>query len=301
MEFTGYRCDDERWISSENVGEDDAHNPIRKSDGAPVQAVKLEPDQVEKKGDRFSLISDPEIRIDSRAHKMSKARGNVVNPDEIVADYGADSLRLYEMFMGPLEASKPWSMQGVKGVRNFLDRVWRMIVDEHSEDVQLNESIVDEEPDEEQLRVLHKTIKAVTNDIDMLSFNTAIARYMEFVNHFTKQTHRPKLIMNQFVLILAPMAPHIAEELWAVLGNSDSLALHAWPKHDETLATDSSLEIPISIQGKVRSKLNVARGTSKDELEKLALADERIVELLTDKTVRKIIVVPDRMVNIVAN
>ena len=129
-EFTGYRNADEKWVSAKDVTEDEDHKPVTKKDRAPLKVVTLEPDQVEKVGDNFTLVADPEIRIDSRAYKMSKSRGNVINPDAVVADYGADSLRLYEMFMGPLEQAKPWSMSGVSGVRGFLDRAWRMIVDE---------------------------------------------------------------------------------------------------------------------------------------------------------------------------
>jgi leucyl-tRNA synthetase len=300
MEFTGYRGADEQWVSSEQVIETEDHSLVLAKDRSPVMPIKLEPDQIEKVGDRFVLKSDPTIRIESKAYKMSKSRGNVVNPDEIVTDYGADSLRLYEMFMGPLEASKPWSMSGVNGVRGFLDRVWRMIIDERAEERVLNESVVSVEPNEEQLRVLHKTIKAVTQDIDTLGFNTAIARLMEFVNYFTKQSQRPKSIMETFVLILSPLAPHIAEELWSALGHTESLAYEPWPKFDPALTIDQSIEIPVSIQGKVRSKITIARGMSAEDIEQQALADTRIVELLDGKTVRKVIVVPDRMVNIVA-
>jgi len=301
MEFTGYRGFDEQWVSADLVVEGDSHPFVLKADSSPVHQVKLEPDQVEKQGERFVLKSDPQIRIDSRAYKMSKARGNVINPDAIVADYGADSLRLYEMFMGPLEASKPWSMAGVNGVRNFLDRVWRMIVDERADASVLNAAVGDYEPTEEQLRVLHKTIRAVTKDYETLSFNTAIARLMEFVNHFTKEAQRPRSIMQTFVQLLSPMAPHIAEELWHLLGHEQTLAYEAWPAHDDALATDQSIEIPIQIQGKVRSKISVARGLSESELEAIALADPKVAEWLVGKTVRKVIIVPDRLVNIVAN
>jgi leucyl-tRNA synthetase len=301
MEFTGYRDSTEKWVSSDLVIEAENNALVLARDKSPVVSVKLDPDQVEKSGEKFVLKSDPSIRIDSRAYKMSKSRGNVINPDEIVADYGADSLRLYEMFMGPLEASKPWSMAGVNGVRGFLDRVWRMIIDDRAETKTLNESIVDTAPTDEQLRVLHKTIKAVSQDIENLSFNTAIARLMEFVNYFTKQSARPRSIMSKFILILSPLAPHIAEELWAILGHKQTLAYEPWPTFDESLTVDQSVEIPISIQGKLRSKINIARGMSNDEVEKIALLDERIAELLVGKTVKKVIIVPDRMVNIVAN
>ena len=231
---------------------------------------------------------------------MSKSRGNVVNPDVIVAEYGADALRLYEMFMGPLEQSKPWSMAGVNGVRNFLDRVWRMIVEDKSEDLELNATVGDHQPTDEQTRTLHKTIKKVSQDIETLSFNTAISRMMEFVNFFTKQKQRPQPLMEQFVLLLSPFAPHITEELWKLLGHNESLAYEPWPQFDESLTVDAANEVPIQIKGKIKSKIMVPSGTSKDDLEKLALADEKIVEALDGLTVRKVIVVPDKLVNIVA-
>ncbi len=301
IEFTGYRNQDEQWVSSTEVEENDEKETVLKSDGSQVQKIKLDPDQTEKRSEGFYLKSEDDIRVDSRAHKMSKSRGNVVNPDVVVADYGADSLRLYEMFMGPLEQSKPWSMAGVNGVRGFLDRAWRIIVDEKSEELVLNAAIVDGEPTDEQTRMLHKTIKAVTQDIASLSFNTAIARMMEFVNFFTKQKTRPRKAIEPFVLILSPFAPHLAEELWKLLGHEQTLAYEKWPEFDESLTVDANVEIPVQIKGKNRSKIMVPRGTSKDELEKIALADERIVECLDGLTVRKVIAVPDRLVNIVAN
>ncbi len=300
VEFTGYRDADEQWICASLVTENDEKKPVAKETGADVHAVKLSPDQAEKSGEKFVLKSDPSISIDSRAYKMSKSRGNVVNPDVIVAEYGADSLRLYEMFMGPLEQSKPWSMAGVNGVRSFLDRVWRMIVEDKSEDLELNTAIGDHPPTDEQLRTLHKTIKKVTLDIEALSFNTAISRMMEFTNFFTKQNERPKTIMEPFILLLSPFAPHLAEELWKLLGNDQSLALEPWPAFDESLTVDAANEIPIQIKGKIRSKIMVPTGTPKDELEKMALADEKIVAALDGLTVRKVIVVPDKLVNIVA-
>ena len=301
VEFTGYRDADEQWVTADAVIEDENRKPVLQTNGSPVHEIKLDQDQTEKSGDGFVLKSDPSIRINSRAYKMSKARGNVVNPDEIVADYGADSLRLYEMFMGPLEQSKPWSMAGVNGVRNFLDRAWRMIVDEQNEEFILNPAVTDGEPTEEQTRMLHKTIKTVTNDIESLSFNTAIARMMEFVNFFTKEEVRPRKSIEPFVLLLSPFSPHISEEMWKLLGHTESLAYQTWPTYDESLTVDSNVEIPVQIQGKIRSKINVPRGTGKEELLALALADERISELLVGKAIKKKIAVPDRLVNIVTD
>ena len=300
MEFTGYRDVDEQWVNCKDTGSDGG-KPICKSNGNAIHIVKLDPEQVEKKGDQFVLKSDSSIVIDSRAFKMSKSRGNVINPDEIVAEFGADALRLYEMFMGPLEQAKPWSMAGVNGVKNFLDRVWRMIIDDKADELKLNAAICEDEPTDEQTRTLHKTIKAVENDINNLSFNTAIARMMEFVNFFTKQDKRPRSIMQSFLVILSPFAPHIAEELWSELGGETSLAYGPWPQYDEALTIDQSIEIPIQINGKVKAKIQVARGLSKDELIDIATSDARITELLEGKTVRKQIAVPDRLVNIVAN
>ena len=301
MEFAGYRGPDEQWVTSKDVEFNEEKKPICKSSGVQLFNVKLEADQVEKKGDQFVLKSNPDISIDSRAFKMSKSRGNVINPDEIVAEYGADSLRLYEMFMGPLEQAKPWSMAGVNGVKNFLDRVWRMIVDDKAEENVLNAAITEDDPTDDQVRMLHKTIKAVQNDIETLSFNTAIARMMEFVNFFTKESKRPKSIMQPFLVVLAPFAPHLAEELNNMLGNEGTLAYGPWPKYDEALTVDQSVEIPIQINGKVKTKINVARGTPQPELLETAMTNEKVIELLKGKEIRKKIAVPDRLVNIVAN
>ena len=300
VEFTGFQNESGDWVSANLASEDEDRNPVGAS-GEKLNPVKVEPEDVEKSGENFVLKSDTSVRIDSRAYKMSKSRGNVVNPDEIVKDYGADSLRLYEMFMGPLEQSKPWSMNGVSGVRNFLDRVWRMTIDKDQEQTALHPAVVDVDPTDEQTRTLHKTIKAVTQDIETLSFNTAIARMMEFTNFFTRQDQRPKSIMESFVLLLSPFAPHIAEELWKTLGHDKSLAHEPWPQFDEALTVDASVEVPVQIMGKIKAKIMVPTGTSKDDLLALAKADPKIAGLLEGKTIRKEIAVPDRLVNIVAN
>src|SRR6056297_1280509 len=210
VELTGFQDAEGKFISAVEVRRN-VDGDYVSSAGQPVTSVRVEEADVEKRGEGFVLAAQPEIRIESRSFKMSKSRGNVVNPDTVVKDYGADSLRLYEMFMGPLEATKPWSMAGVGGVRNFLDRVWRMIVDSKAEELKLSSAVVDQPPSEEANRVLHRTIRALTEDTDSLSFNTAIARMMEFVNFFTRETARPRIAMEQFVLLLSPYAPHIAE------------------------------------------------------------------------------------------
>jgi leucyl-tRNA synthetase len=299
MEFTGYRRTEGGWVSASTVRRDAENQPIDKKTGQPVKPVRVQPEYVEKQGDVFVLSADPSIHVDSRAYKMSKSRGNVVNPDKVVAEYGADALRLYEMFMGPLEATKPWSMAGVNGVRGFLDRAWRMIVAERSEDVELNASVQRVQPTAEQNRMLHKTIKAVTADLERLDFNTGIARMMEFTNYFTKEDLRPHTAMEQFVLLLSPYAPHLAEELWQILGHDESLAYHAWPAVDESAIQEVTQEIPVQVNGKLRGRVEVPPGTGQDDLIAAAKSDEKISALLNGHTVVKIIAVPGRMVNFV--
>ncbi len=247
----------------------------------------------------FQKLVNQGMILGENNEKMSKSRGNVVNPDEVVREYGADSLRLYEMFMGPLEAIKPWSMDGVSGVRGFLDRVWRMIVDERAEAMQLNPAVQAIEPTAQQNRVLHKTVKAVTGDLEQMSFNTAIARMMEFTNFFTKQELRPRAAMETLVLLLSPLAPHAAEELWAALGHKTTLAYQPWPAFDEAAIREDTVEVPVQINGKLRGKIQVPTGADKAVLETAARDDLKIAELLAGKTVVKTIAVPGRMVNFV--
>ena len=247
----------------------------------------------------FHKLVNQGMILGENNEKMSKSRGNVINPDDVVCEYGADSLRLYEMFMGPLEATKPWNMEGVNGVFGFLNRVWRLIVDDNAEAVSLSASVTDTPPTKEQSRVLHKTIKAVTNDIDKLSFNTAIARMMEFTNFFTKQDHRPRAALEQLVLLLSPFAPHIAEELWQSLGHHQTLAYQPWPIYEEALLVEKELEVPVQINGKVRTKITVPTDADQATIEQMALSDPRVAALLEGKKVVKTIVVPRRLVNFV--
>ncbi|MGI9429013.1 MAG: leucine--tRNA ligase [Bythopirellula sp.] len=247
----------------------------------------------------FQKLVNQGMILGENNEKMSKSRGNVINPDDVVSEYGADSLRLYEMFMGPLEQMKPWNMDGVNGVYGFLNRAWRMIVDDNAELPQLHAAVCDDAPTDVQNRVLHKTIKAVSDDIAKLSFNTAIARMMEFTNFFTKQDRRSKTALEQFVLLLSPFAPHIAEELWQVLGHEKTLAYEAWPACDETLLVDAEIEIPVQIKGKVRTKIRVPTDADQAKIEEIARADGKVADLLGGKQVVKTIVVPGRLVNFV--
>jgi len=264
-----------------------------------IVATRLSESQVVKKGEGFVLAADPSVRVDARAFKMSKARGNVINPDAIVAEYGADSLRLYEMFMGPLEAVKPWSMKGVEGVYRFLARAWRMIVDAEADALRLDSRVQTVDLSPEQAKVVARTIAAVTDDFEGLRFNTAISRLMEFVNYFTSQEVRPKSALETFTLLLAPMAPHIAEELWSLLGHEQTLAYEPWPDFDPALLKDDEIEIPVQVNGKLRGRIVVAADADVERIEKTARADPKIAALLEGMTVRKVVVVPGKLVNFV--
>jgi leucyl-tRNA synthetase len=204
------------------------------------------------------------------------------------------------MFMGPLESTKPWSMQGVEGISRFLNRAWRMIVDESADAVQVSSKVARETPPSEgQLRVLHKTIRSVTQDMASLSFNTAISRLMEFVNYFTGQNARPLKCMEDFVLMLAPLAPHISEELWRALGHAESLAFEPWPVFDPKYVQESEIEMPVQINGKVRGRITVPAGASSSDIEQSALDDPRVKKYLEGFSVRKVIVIPLKLINIV--
>ena len=285
VEYHGYQDVDGKWLSM----------PAPES----ATVVKLNEEQVVKKGEGFFLAENPTIRIDARAHKMSKARGNVINPDRVVEEYGADSLRLYEMFMGPLEAVKPWSMNGVEGVYRFLGRAWRMIVDDRAETVALDPKVQDAPLSKEQAKIVAKTVAAVTDDYEALRCNTAISRLMEFTNAFTSHEIRPKSAMETFTLLLAPMAPHLAEELWEALGHTESLTYAPWPEFDPALLKDDDVEVPVQINGKLRTRITVPVDTDREALERLAREDERVAALLADKTVKKVVIVPGKLVNFV--
>ena len=235
--------------------------------------------------------------LGSDNQKMSKSRGNVVNPDDVVKEYGADSMRLYEMFMGPLEATKPWSMNGVEGVHRFLQRAWRMIIDIETGNVL--DCIKETEADEATLRILHQTIKKVTEDIEGFAFNTAISQMMIFVNHMGRQDIRPKDVMEQFVLILSPFSPHVAEELWQRLGKTDSLAYQPWPKYNEELTKENQLELAVQVLGKIKDKITVAADATEEQIQKMALASEKVQAAMDGKQAKKIIVIKSRLVNIV--
>ena len=300
-EYTAYRDEQDRWVPSSKVEEQEGGGHVLREgrETRPVQPVKLAEDRVTKKGEGFVLVEDESIRVDARAHKMSKSRGNVINPDEVIGDYGADSLRLYEMFMGPLEATKPWSMKGVEGVYRFLARAWRMVVDDRADEVALAPQVRDAPLDEEAAKVVARTVAGVTDDLEAMRFNTAISKLMEFVNAFTSREVRPKAAMETFTLLLSPMAPHLAEELWQVLGHDGTLAYEPWPTYDPALLVDSEVEIPVQVNGKLKARVLAPADADEAALEALARADEKIAAQLEGKAVRKVIVRPGKLVNFV--
>ena len=233
---------------------------------------------------------EPELLTEFPA-KMSKSLKNVVNPDDVIREYGADSLRLYEMFMGPLQAVKPWSTKGVEGVHRFLKRAYRMICDQP----------IGGEMDSEQLRVLHQTIKKVSEDMEAMSFNTAISAMMVFVNEFSGENKQlPREAAEKFTLLLAPFAPHVGEELWEKLGHADTLAYEPWPAFDEKYLAVDEVEVLVQICGKPKVRIKMASAASPADMEKIALADEKVAAALEGKSVVKTICVPGRLVNIVA-
>jgi leucyl-tRNA synthetase len=272
----------------------------------------------------FKLVNQGLI-LGEDNQKMSKARGNVVNPDDMVREYGADSLRLYEMFMGPLEMVKPWNTQGVEGVYRFLGRVWRLFVDEQSEtdfeqslttepqrgpelleNIRLAANIADSKPTAAQLKTLHACIKKVTEDLDGLRFNTAISALMVFINEAMTWDAKPVSVLRDFLVLLQPFAPHVAEELWVKLHATPNrqpvptLTYAPWPKFDPALLVEDTLEIPVQVNGKLRDVIKVSAGAAQAELEAAAKASEKVKPFLDGKTIKKVIVLPKRLVNIVA-
>ncbi|KGR84205.1 MULTISPECIES: leucine--tRNA ligase [Lysinibacillus] len=228
--------------------------------------------------------------------KMSKSKGNVVNPDEIITSHGADTLRLYEMFMGPLEASVAWSTNGLDGARRFLDRIWRLFVNEEDGAISAKIQVSNDQSLEKSY---HQTVKKVTEDYEGIRFNTAISQMMVFINDCYKADVIPTAYAEGFVKMLAPIAPHIAEELWQLLGHNSTLSYEQWPTYDEAKLVDDEVEIAVQVAGKVRAKIVVAKDASKEDIEKVALADEKVQEYMAGKSLVKIIVIPGKLVNIV--
>lgn len=256
------------------------------------------PGEVEERGGEYFAVDSGE-KLTAQIEKMSKSRYNVVSPDDVIAEYGADAMRLYELFMGPLEQVKPWQMSGVEGVYRFLQRVWRLVVDDRSGELTGRISPGPAAGEPSLQRSLQRTIKKVREDTENLRFNTAIAQMMTFVNEATSAATLPREIVLDFLRVLAPYAPHICEELWARLGESELIAGVAWPQHDEALCVEDTSEWIVQVNGKKRDVVVAPRDVSEADIERLALATEGAVRTLQGRTPKKVIVVPGRLVNIV--
>lgn len=268
---------------------DDAGAFVEGNKTSGTQTVKVNADEVTKKGDGFVLTANPKVKISARAHKMSKSRGNVVNPDDIVGAYGADSLRLYEMFMGPLRETKVWQTKGVEGCFRFLARTYRLL-----------DKVTDEKPDEEGLRALHKCIAKVTEETEQMRFNTAISAMMELTNACTKMDAVSREILEPFALMLSPYAPHLSEEMWERLGHSGSNSQAAWPEADESLLVEDTVDIGVQVNGKMRGTISVSLETTQDEAMEAALSQESVKKFTEGVDIKKIIYVPGKILNIVA-
>lgn len=245
----------------------------------------------------FQKLVNQGMILGNNHEKMSKSKGNVVNPDDIVEQYGADTLRLYEMFMGPLDASIAWSEDGLNGANKFINRVWNLLIDENG---QLRDRITTINEGNLDL-IYNQTVKKVTEDYEKLHFNTAISQLMVLVNEFYKADSLPLEYVEGLVKLISPITPHMAEELWTLLGNVGSIAYAKWPTYDESKLVEDTVEIVVQVNGKIKQHLNVSRTASKEELEELALNDEKIKAELEGKTIRRVIAVPGKLVNVVAN
>jgi leucyl-tRNA synthetase len=257
------------------------------ADGAKIAA-----EDVTKKGDGYVLASDESVKVSARAHKMSKSRGNVVNPDDVVDEFGADSLRLYEMFMGPLRETKVWQTKGVEGCSRFLARAYRLFDPA---------KMTDAEPSDEQLKAINACVAKVTEETEGMRFNTAIAAMMEFVNAATKWDEKPRKTLEPFVLLLGPYAPHLSEELWGMLGHEGSNAYEAWPEADTSLLVEDTVTLAVQVNGKMRGKIELAADATQADAMSSAMAQENIAKFVGDEAdIKKIIYVPGKILNVVA-
>ena len=243
----------------------------------------------------FLKLRHQGIILAEDGNKMSKSKGNVVNPDEVVKKFGADSLRMFEMFMGPLEDAKPWNTQGIVGIKRFLENVYKLkdkkLYDCQGENCQMKESGLPQ--------MLHKTIKKVTEDIEKLRFNTAISQMMIFVNFASKFNEMPQRALENFLKLLAPFAPHLAEELWLRLGHKDSIFKQKWPEYNPALIRDEEIELVVQINGKVRDRIKISVDTAEAEAKELAKKSQKIQNYLSGKEIKKTIFVKNRLINIV--
>ncbi len=306
--FVAAREADGSYVSLAEVREEDDGSFAHKETGDSLQKSRVFAQDVSKEGEHFVLSAQPEIQVMARSFKMSKSRGNVVNPDDVIEAFGADSLRLFELFMGPLEQVKPWSTKGVEGVNRFLAKVWRLVMEEDQEGNWVYSGrVADTEPNKAQNRVVHETIKKVTHDIEAMGFNTAIAQMMVCTKELGQGETTPLSSLISLLTVLNPFAPHLTEELNAVLKDQfgdavpDEIARQPWPEHNESYLVDDEVEMVIQVNGKLRDRMTMPADASKEACEEQALASDKVQTFIEGKTVRKVIVVPKKLVNIVAN
>nr|WP_321221785.1 leucine--tRNA ligase [uncultured Psychroserpens sp.] len=266
---------------------------VNSSDELDIEGLKKDSEFGDDFNNAEFRLEDGVYKVGREVEKMSKSKYNVVNPDAICEQYGADSLRLYEMFLGPLEQAKPWNTAGITGVHGFLKKLWKLYVDDNG--LKVN----DAEPTAVNLKTLHKTIKKVEDDIENFSFNTSVSTFMIASNEFTAQKCTSKAILEPFLILLSPYAPHIAEELWSRLGNDESISTATFPEFEEKYLIESSKNYPISFNGKMRFTLELPMDMSKDDIEKIVMAHEKTIAQLEGRTPKKVIVVPGKIVNIV--
>jgi leucyl-tRNA synthetase len=310
MEFHKFGASDEMMVSAADLRDIDEEATtdegvkifgFNKQTSAKVYGRRVSEDQVEKAGNSYRLKSNPNIQVDARSFKMSKSRGNVVNPDKIIDDYGADTFRLYEMYMGPLEAQKPWNTRDIVGMSRFLNSVWRNLVgDEEDKDPAKRNVKIEQLPVPEAIdRQMHRTIKKVGEDIEALRFNTAIAELIKLNNEVVGMSPIPRELAENFVLMLSPFAPHIAEEIWSRLGHTKSLARRPWPVYEPAKLTESTMELAVQVNGKVRDKITVPADADESTILKTAESAEKVQPWINGKAVKKRLYVPKKLVNLV--
>ncbi|HLF50748.1 class I tRNA ligase family protein, partial [Flavobacterium sp.] len=288
-----------------NVGDSEAHwghftpihvdvNLVNSSDELVIEKFKNHPLNQDYKDATFITEESGKYIVGREVEKMSKSKYNVVTPDDICNDYGADTLRLYEMFLGPLEQAKPWNTAGITGVFGFLKKLWRLYFDEHNGLI-----ITNNEPSKESLKTLHKTIKKTTEDIENFSFNTSVSQFMICVNELSTQNCHERAILEPLAILISPYAPHIAEELWSQLGNSGSVSTVAFPIFDAKHLIESSKEYPVSFNGKMRFTIELPLDLTKEQIEEIIMKDERTIKQLEGRTPNKVIIVPGKIINLV--
>jgi leucyl-tRNA synthetase len=293
VEYTAWKVDDE-FISARSVGDEVEPTEERpgiwatlKNSDTLALAVKRSEAEVKKTSEGFALVDAPSILVDARAHKMSKSRGNVINPDDVVRDHGADALRLYEMFMGDFEQAKPWDTRAIKGITRFVNNVWSVVFEPKDADGDIH------------AKLRHKTIKLVGERVETFKFNTAVSAMMEFVSAL--QAKGSTLAdRDALVRLVGPFAPHLAEDCWEHLGHSTLLCKEPWPAYDEALTVDDVLTIPVQVSGKMRGTVEVAKDASEETVKALALELETVKNALAGKTIAKSIWIPNKMLNLIA-